>query len=294
MIQKLPRLGLVCSTNDGLLSTNRTIRLASLDKEKVIEIATKNIKDLPKIIEFCNANNITMFRLGNSMIPFASHQNFDTTIWKDLQPLFEEVKRLSLGHTLRLTIHPGQFIQLGSKNPNVVVSSLRELRYCCELLDALEAGESGVITLHLGGTHGNKHETMDRFCEVFKKNQWLSRYLALENDEYNFTAAETLEVANHCGIGMIFDIFHHSINPSNITWKEIKASWKDKRPKVHISSQGDGQVGKHGDFITLEDFKNLQNFLGDDFFDVDIMVEAKKKEDAIKRIFDNKNSIDGL
>lgn len=279
------RLGLFCSTNDGTLSTNRSIKLTSLSKEKALEIATKNISDFPAIVEFCKKRNISMFRLGNSCIPFASHLDFDQTIWDELAPLFQKVKRTTLEHNLRLTIHPGQFIQLGSKNPSVVESSLRELEYCTRLLDSFEAGDDGVITLHLGGTNGDKEATMDRFCQVFSQNKWLEKYLALENDEYNFTANETLEVAKQCGIGMIFDIFHHSINPSDISWEEIKNSWGAKRPKLHISSQGDGKTGMHADFITDEDFQTLKNFLGDNLYEVDIMIEAKKKEDAIAKIY---------
>lgn len=284
MVQ-FPRLGLFCSTNDGTLSTNRSIKLSSLFKEKVLEVASKNISDFPSIIEFCQKRNITMFRLGNSCIPFASHLDFDQTIWDELAPLFQKVKKTTLKHNLRLTIHPGQFIQLGSKNPKVVESSLRELEYCTRLLDSFEAGDDGIITLHLGGTNGDKKATMERFCGVFQGNQWLGKYLALENDEYNFTVSETLEVAKMCGIGMIFDIFHHSINPSDVSWDDIKCSWKNKRPKLHISSQGEGKIGHHADFISEVDFATLQDFLGDDFYEVDIMIEAKKKEDAIEKLF---------
>jgi len=286
-MNKYPRLGLFCSTNDGKLSTNRTIKLSSLSKEKALDIACKNINDFTSIIEFCNERHITMFRLGNSCIPFASHQDFDKSIWNELTPDFEKVKRSNLKHNLRLTIHPGQFIQLGSKNPKVVESSLRELEYCTRLLDSFEAGHTGIITLHIGGSNGDKKATIDRFCKVFEQNSWLKKYLTLENDEYNFTAQETLEVANRCNIGMIFDIFHHYINPSEISWKDIKNSWKNTRAKVHISSQGDGKIGHHADYISVNDFISLKNFLGDDYCDVDIMIEAKKKEEAIQMIYQN-------
>jgi UV DNA damage endonuclease len=284
-MNRYPRFGLFCSTNDGTLSTNRSIKLSSLSKAKVLEIASKNISDFASIVEFCQKRNITMFRLGNSLIPFASHLDFDESIWNELTPLFQKVKRTTLKHNLRLSIHPGQFIQLGSKNPKVVEASLRELAYCERLLDSFEAGDDGVITLHLGGINGDKKATMERFCEVFQANPWLGKYLALENDEYNFNVSETLEVAQKCGIGMIFDIFHHSINPSEVSWIEIKNSWGAKRPKLHISSQGEGKVGHHADFISEIDFTTLQDFLGDDFCEVDIMIEAKKKEDAIEKLF---------
>ena len=143
----------------------------------------------------------------------------------------------------------------------------------------------GLSLFILGGTNRDKKATMERFCGVFQENQWLEKYLALENDEYNFTALETLEVTKICGIGMIFDIFHHSINPSDVSWDDIKCSWKNKRPKLHISSQGEGKIGHHADFISKVDFATLQDFLGDDFYEVDIMIEAKKKDDAIEKLF---------
>ena len=83
---------------------------------------------------------------------------------------------------------------------------------------------------------------------------------------------------------MIFDIFHHSINSSEISWKEIKSSWKEKRPKLHISSQGDGPIGMHAPMIRSDDFKELKEFLGEDIFAVDVMVEAKAKEEAIEAL----------
>jgi len=164
-----------------------------------------------------------------------------------------------------------------------VESSLRELVYCHKVLEML-GSEDGVITLHIGGAHGDKEATMQRFYDVFTGNIWLKKYLALENDEYNFNAKQTLRLAKRCDIGMIFDIFHHSINPSDIEWKSIAASWKEKRPKMHISSQGDGKIGTHAAFINKDDFETLLAFVGSDAEYVDIMVEAKAKEDAIEML----------
>ncbi|MBV5277661.1 MAG: UV DNA damage repair endonuclease UvsE [Campylobacteraceae bacterium] len=275
------RFGLFCSTKDNILSTNRSFKLMSLSKERLFQTVRQNLEDLPHILALCEARGITLFRLGNAIVPFASHSAFDMTWWKELEPFFEEARLTCKAYSTRLSIHPGQFIQLGSPNPLVVEASLRELAYCTKVLDMLGAQE-GVITLHVGGVHGNKEATMERFYTVFKENPWLKPYLALENDEYNFNALETLHLAKRCGIGMIFDSFHHSINPSAVSWMSIKQSWDGKRPKVHISSQGEGKVGMHAPFISQEDWETLCTFLGDDKHSIDIMVEAKAKEEAIE------------
>jgi len=277
------RLGLFCSTKDNTLSTNRSFKLASLCKERLIETVKQNLEDLGPLLALCQHRGISMFRLGNAIVPFASHKAFDQAWWEELAPFFDTARLTCKDAGVRLSIHPGQFIQLGSPHPLVVEASLRELAYCTRVLDLLGARE-GVITLHVGGAHGDKEATMERFYQVCVANPWLGTYLALENDEYNFNAQETLSLARRCGIGMIFDSFHHSIHPSTVTWEAIKESWGAKRPKVHISSQGDGKVGMHAPFITQENLAWLVDFLGDDQHDVDIMVEAKAKEEAVEAI----------
>jgi len=277
------RFGLFCSTQDNTLSTNRSFKLASLSKERLFETVKQNVEDLPSLLELCKKRGYTLFRLGNAIVPFASHPSFEETWWEELTPLFEKARLTCKTSDVRLSIHPGQFIQLGSPNPLVVEASLKELSYCTKVLELLGSQE-GVITLHVGGAHGDKVATMERFYTVFLAHPWLTKYLALENDEYNFNAKETLSLAKRCGIGMIFDHFHHSINPSDVTWADIRGSWKQKRPKVHISSQGEGKVGTHAPFICEENFRSLVSFLEEDAQEVDIMVEAKAKEDAIEAI----------
>jgi len=277
------RFGLVCSNHDKTLSTNKTFRLASLSKQKLFETVQSNIKGLIGLSEYCANSSIPMLRLGNAFVPFASHPDFNDSWWNELEVMLKDAKKALPANCPRLTIHPGQFIQLGSSNPKVVDSSLRELAYCHRLLSIL-GDKRSVITLHVGGKKDGKETVFERFFRVFSHNVWLRDFLALENDEHNFNAKETLELATMCQIPMIFDIFHHSINPSQISWSQIKQSWGTKEPKVHLSSQGDGPKGAHSIFIKKEDFDTLVNFLGDDALGVDIMIEAKGKEDAIKHL----------
>ncbi|MGQ9473368.1 MAG: UV DNA damage repair endonuclease UvsE [Candidatus Caldatribacteriaceae bacterium] len=277
------RYGLFCSTRDGKLSTNRTFRLSNLCFEKVYSTVKRNLEDFKAILVLCQKNHLTMFRLGNSLVPFASHPNFRESWWDGLIPLFERARDFYRDFDIRLTMHPGQFIQLGSPKEEVVLASLRELKYCTRVLDLLEAKE-GVVTLHIGGKNSSEGETLERFRDNFAQNMWLKKYLALENDEKNFNALATLSLCEACGIPMVFDIFHHSLNQSDISWSRIKKTWGNRRAKVHISSQGEGKIGTHAMEIKKSDWKTLLEFLGEDYQKVDIMVEAKGKEEAIKKL----------
>ena len=282
-MMKAFRLGLVCTNYDRSLSTNKSFRLASLGKEKLFETVKSNIQGFIGLSHYCAENSIPMLRLGNAFIPFASHEKFEKSWWNELEIMLKDAKSDLPSNQPRITIHPGQFIQLGSKNPKVVQSSLQELLYCHKLLTIL-GDEQSVITLHVGGKKDGLEVVFERFYSIFSKNLWLQDFLALENDEYNFNAKETLQLATSCKIPMIFDIFHHSINPSEISWRDIKQSWGQKRPKVHLSSQGDGPLGMHSLFIEPKDFDNLIHFLGEDALHVDVMIEAKGKEKAIHQL----------
>lgn len=278
------RFGLVCTNAARTLTTNKTFRLSSLSKERLFETVQINIQGLIGLSYYCKETSIPLLRLGNAFIPFASHKDFDPLWWKELEPMLKEAKQKLPEGAPRLTIHPGQFIQLGSKHPHVIASSLEELAYCHRLLTLLGDDQS-VITLHVGSSKEGMDLVFERFLKHLTQNTWLKDFLALENDEHNYSAHETLKLANSCSIPMIFDSFHHSILPSKILWSQIKQSWGKKRPKVHISSQGMGPVGAHADFIEREDFSALLSFLGNDAPHVDIVVEAKAKELAIERLW---------
>ena len=58
-------------------TTNRTLRLANLDDaDKVRALVRENIASLRMIIEWNAAHGVALFRIGQSLIPFASHPSF--------------------------------------------------------------------------------------------------------------------------------------------------------------------------------------------------------------------------
>ena len=58
-------------------STNRTLRLASLgDAEKVRALVWENLFGLETILRWNVGHGIRLFRMGQSLVPFASHPAF--------------------------------------------------------------------------------------------------------------------------------------------------------------------------------------------------------------------------
>ena len=82
------------------------------------------------------------------MFPFASHLVHGYSL-KYCADLLAKAGALANKYDHRLTVHPGQFTQLGSPKPAVVEAALRELEYHCEMLDLMGIGVDGVMIVHV-------------------------------------------------------------------------------------------------------------------------------------------------
>jgi UV DNA damage endonuclease len=267
-------------------STNRTLRLANLgDAEKVRALVFENLLGLETILRWNAEHGVNLFRIGQSLIPFASHPAFPYD-WEaehgdDLRGIGE------LAHSLgiRLSMHPGQFIQPGSLRPEVSERSLAELRYVARVFDLIGSFDS-VIVLHMGGAYEDRAASTVRFVEAMRSKTGILRYLTLENDERVWPVVEIVQTARSLGVPALADAFHHRLNPGGLTLREALdlslLTWEVRgaRPKVHLSSQDpEKQVGAHAYSVDLRDWYALLDAL--DGREADVMVEAKGKEEAL-------------
>lgn len=267
-------------------STNRTLRLASLaDAGKVRDLVRENITGLKTILRWNAEHGIGLFRMGQALIPFASHPAFpydwEAVHGDDLREAGELARALGI----RLSMHPGQYINPGSPKPEVVERSLAELRYVASVFGLL-GGPDGVIVLHMGGAYADRSASAARFVDALSPELQILRYLALENDERVWTVAEIVQTARTLGIPAITDSFHHDLNPGDLTLKEALdlslPTWdfRGVRPKLHLSSQDpDKQPGAHAYYVESRDWHALLTAL--DGREADVMVEAKGKEQAL-------------
>ncbi len=271
-------------------STNRSCRLAGLaDADKVRALVRENLAGLEAILRWNAGHGVPLFRMGQALIPFASHPEFPYD-WEDEHG--EDLSRLGeLARTLgiRLSMHPGQYIQPASPRPGVSERGLGEFRYVERIFDLI-GSEDSVIVLHMGGAYEDRPTTATRFVETMRPESGVLEYLALENDERVWTVQEIVATAGALGIPAITDAFHHGLDPGGLkledaldltlpTWG-ARPGRSERRPKLHLSSQdGEKQPGAHAYLVEEADWLALVKALGNR--EADVMIEAKGKERAL-------------
>jgi UV DNA damage endonuclease len=267
-------------------TTNRTLRLASLsDAERLKGLVRENVADLRAILRWNAEHGVGLFRMGQSLIPFASHPAFPYDWEVEHGDDLREAGELARDLGIRLSMHPGQYINPGSPRSEVVERSLWELEYVASVFDLLGNRDS-VAVLHMGGAYADRAGSAARFVEALRGKSRILRYLALENDERVWTVAEVVETSSLLGIPAIMDAFHHGLNPGDLTLERALdaalPTWETRgvRPKLHLSSQDpDKRPGAHAPFVDDRDWQALLAALGGR--DADVMVEAKSKERAL-------------
>ncbi len=277
------RFGYPCQNLTIRASTNHTLRLASLrDIEKLRRVIAQNFHDLERMLRWNYANGWSLLRIGQHLIPFASHPGFPYDWEKEHRAELQRLGGLAKELGIRLSMHPSQVVNPASPSREVVERSLAELRYSATVLRLLNA-EDGVLVLHLGGIYGDRNATAHRLICALREEKEILRFLALENDERLWTVRDVIWVAERLDVPVVVDALHHALNPGG--WSLRKAldealpTWKG-RPKVHLSSQDPKKrPGAHAFFVHPNDFYELMDALNGR--EVDVMIEAKGKEQGI-------------
>jgi UV DNA damage endonuclease len=287
------RLGYAC-INTTLPSSNKTCRVSNATPERVIALGRQNLLALAEILRWNWAHGIAVFRLSSEIIPLASHPAVRGIPWeRELSAELARVGTLIRESGARVSMHPGQYTVLNSPRAEVVEASLAEMDYHARLLDLLGTGPSARIILHLGGVYGDKAGSMARFIQNFKLlSPSAQARLVLENDEKNYTAADALALSADTGAPVVFDVFHHSYNPSleNLSLRALiercAATWREEEgpPKLHYSDQWPGKPpGSHSQSVDSAAFRRFYEILGG--LDADVMLEVKDKEQSVLALY---------
>ncbi|KDQ27422.1 hypothetical protein PLEOSDRAFT_1009660, partial [Pleurotus ostreatus PC15] len=274
---------------------SRTCRLDTI-KEKGIDfvkdLGVKNVEDLLTIIEWNEANNIRFMRISSDMFPFASHSVHGYSL-NYCAPLLARVGELASKYNHRLTTHPGQYTQLGSPKKEVIAAAVRELKYHCEMLDLMGIDKDGVMIVHVpsqgGGVYGDKEAALERIKDTVANvlPQDVRDRLVLENDEICYSASDLLPICESLLIPLVFDYHHDALNPSLPRTEIISRAneifrKRGIKPKQHLSEAREGaetlmEKRKHSARCKL-----LPEDLPDD---MDLMIEAKDKEQAVLQLY---------
>lgn len=280
------RLGYATQNLTIPATTNRTLRLSNLQNaEKVRGLVRENVAALHDILRWNAEHEVGMFRLGQSLIPFASHPDFPYDWQEEHGEELRAAGELARSLGIRLSMHPGQYINPASPEPHTVERSLQELRYVTDVFSLLGSPDA-VLVLHMGGAYGDRAAAASRFVETLEPERDILRYLALENDERIWTVSEVAQTAGSLGIPAIADTLHHDLNPGELSLEEALelslASWtvREGRPKLHLSSQDpEKRPGAHAYAPDIGDWRGLLRALNGS--EADVMVEAKGKERAL-------------
>ena len=285
------KLGYPCINKGIGCRANSKFRLASYSNERLIESVQNNLDCLTRILRFNVENELFFFRISSDTVPFASHPVCTIDWLNHFDVEFREIGDFIKENHVRISMHPDQFIVLNSPKEDVVNRSVKELEYHCHMLEGMGLGRSAKVQIHVGGVYGDKEKAIDRFLLRYDMlNPSIKKRLVIENDDRLFSLKDCMIIHNHCGIPVLFDVFHHEcLNEGEKIrdcFEMISRTWKeyDGVPMVDFSTQENGKrVGTHAETIDLSKFKNLlQSIKG---FDVDIMLEIKDKEQsALKAI----------
>ncbi|KAL0142328.1 UV-endonuclease UvdE-domain-containing protein [Mucor lusitanicus] len=271
----------------------RTCRLATVAEkgiEVVKEIALQNVADMKTMIQWNEGkyHNIRFMRLSSDMFPFASHEKIGYEI-DFAEKELKEAGDLANKYKHRLTMHPGQYNQLVSLNPKVVANTARELYYHAHMLDLMGMDQDSVMIIHMGGVYGDREAALARFEQEYQKlPDTVKRRLVLENDELGYSVSDLLPICQKLQVPLVLDWHHHHINPGNVTdllslLPAINKTWTDKgiRPKQHYSESRNGAVTQMERRAHSDRVQNLPPTTDD----VDLMIEAKDKEQAVFHLY---------
>lgn len=276
------------TTEEVRFRTITRTRLRSLDRRaqtaKLRELYADNVRRLSGAIDFCLRHRIRLYRLTSGLFP-QSEEPPGHALVGELAEALADIGRRATEAGIRLVMHPDQFVVLSSDDANVIANSIAILRHHARVLDLLRQPRSPWAAVQIHGGKGARAETLARAIGELPAE--IRSRLALENDEYAYSAEEILDVCRRAGVPMVFDAHHHVVHegldsyehPSIAAMTEAaRATWPDPAWQiVHISNGRDAfGDAKHADYITV---------MPSAFRAVPWMeVEAKQKELAIARL----------
>lgn len=255
------------------------------DFNKLEEIIISNLMALNEIIDYNIKNNIHFYRISSKLIPLATKDDVNFDYIYKYKKYYNKIGKKIRDSKMRVDFHPDQYCILNSVKEDIVYNSIKILEYHYKLLDALGVNDK-VLILHVGSSTFGKDNSIKRFINSYNKLPlYLKKCIAIENDDKVFNVSDVITISNNTGIPIVLDYHHHVCNKSNIDINAIFDSWGDKVPKVHFSSpRGKKDFRSHNDYINGDNFICFIEFLKKYDRDVDIMLEAKCKDDSLFRL----------
>lgn len=289
MILLRVRLGYACICN-GIAGTSSSPYTYSeyLEKhnvEKLESVIVSNLDGLEKIILYNIRNNIHFYRMSSKIIPLATRDDVAFDYIDRYKDIYDRIGKLIKDSDMRVDFHPDQYCVLNSTKKEIVGNSIKILDYHYKLLDVLDIKEK-ILVIHVGSSVFGKDNSIKRFINNYSKlPNYLKDCIAIENDDKIFNISDVTKIRNLIEVPIVLDYHHYKCNKSEIDIKKIFDSWKGKIPKIHFSSPRNSRdYRSHSEYINSDDFIEFIEKIKGYNYDVDIMIEAKDKDDALFRL----------
>jgi UV DNA damage endonuclease len=278
---------------------SRSLILSTLHDKGIKEakrLAMLNLEDVLIILRWNEEHNIRLYRLSSNMFPHIinpqADQNYTLKFAKDK---LKEIGDYAKKYNHRLTFHPGQYTQLASNSARVHKQSLKELALHAKILDYMGLDSNSIMIVHGGGVYGNKENTLKELDKnISKLPLFIKNRLCLENDEFSYSVFDLLPLCIKHKLPFCFDVFHHKVmynkKADELVTKDlienILRTWTNRelKPKFHLSNQKKmAKRGSHSDYVnTIPEY--LLDLPNKYKINIDVMLEAKQKEQAVFRL----------
>jgi UV DNA damage endonuclease len=293
------KLGYACinmTLSKDKITTNRSmIKKTFLQKgiNYCSELALLNVKDMETILKWNVENDIYLFRTSSNVFPWGSEYDLETLPHiEEIKTVLKRIGDYANEHGIRLSCHPGPFNVLCSPNENVVKNTIIDLELHGKVFDMMGLSHTpyNKINIHCNGVYGDKIASLDRWCRNFNLlSHSVRSRMTIENDDKAsmYSVKDLMRIHECVGIPIVFDYHHHQFCTGDLSEQQALelaiSTWSESiTPVVHYSSSRLKETGNpkekpqaHADYI-LEKINTYGH-------DVDIMLECKAKELALKR-----------
>lgn len=239
-------------------------------REKLTAVVTHNLAAMERQVAWVAARPPLerLLRLASSILPGYTHPEVcglyaDPDFRRAIEAGLAKVGEAARAGGVRLSMHPGPFCILASRNPAALENGIAELDYHAEVMEMMGYGGGW----HPHGAHVNIHvgardPGVDAFRENLDKVSQVARDLVtVENDESAFGLDEVLRLADR--VPVVLDLHHHWIHsrggyiaPDDPRIARVIESWRGVRPVGHVSVSREDVLPGH-DPDALPDFAAL-------------------------------------
>lgn len=270
---------------------------------KLERIALSNLQNTLRLLKHNSASDIHFYRLTSRLIPLANHE--ELLDWDYLRPLKSQLREIgdyAKSHKMRIDFHPDHFVLINSPQEHILKNSIQTLKLHYLLLKGMGIDSTHRCVIHVGGNYKETEMSLERFVENWMDvPKSIQKMIMLENDDTSFTLDDTLYLCEKLEIPLVFDFHHHLAHHQNPKWENnwnrVVQTWQHSPLpiKMHMSSpKSDKTFRHHADYVDSDMFFRFLNEIRGSVSQIDCMIEAKSKDQALFQLIDDVKGREGV